>query len=813
MARHLLFEIANPDYGPDTTDTTPQYIYVNWDDATNAVVADYAPLANFSHGRNGEISPYKFCSGTTLNEFSLTITYPYAVRVQTPNSPVCVVNTVCDAYIYEPLLIKHANGNDNGRVTIRGYSSAFGLEYAVTGEGLSPYPTWQSTPVFSLPPGTYTAHIKDAQGCEDEKWFSIEDRPVYGSRFYASYYDALGERTSINILKRDYDGDGEDVIAGDDPLQIKEGGETMFTVLRGQEAVISLQCTTPGQYLELFTGDDREFLVEIRKGPYADLFWTGWLVPDMYMEPYIAPPYNMSFSATDGLGELKEKPFTEEIPEGFMSQWDAIVHILSKIETRLSILEGINLYETRMNRSEGDSPLRQAFVSAAAYYDGKKVLDCASVLEAILKPYGAHLRQAGGAWYIFRTEEIKGSFPLRINEWHGPAIAWFEFSPQRLITRANVPDALHWIERSQALELRPAFKETSVHIDYGLMENVVKGGDFKENDFDSGWNHKYIDGPAIYSVVPVDTKEKTYAMQLLSASSILTAQYVQTERIWVKADSPLSVYFKFEYQVTGPAYGGQGMPPEFIFSVTLNDKHLNYPLTPGDTNNLEWRAGVHKFAITTTELNKWQTAEFFVPDIPEDGWLTIRVYEVAANAYTFINLLVKRVVAFFIRTEAPALATEETFTATNPKKLTIKQDTVEATHGDVIPLGNAPAMYRNIILVNGTNPSLDWQRRGKFEATPLLQLLANTQLSLRKSPVKVLRGTLRGSFAMNQVLMEADGTRYFPITLEYNDRQRTISGEFMELLGTGSVPNASYYLLETGDYILTETGGRYQTEG
>jgi hypothetical protein len=190
----------------------------------------------------------------------------------------------------------------------------------------------------------------------------------------------------------------------------------------------------------------------------------------------------------------------------------------------------------------------------------------------------------------------------------------------------------------------------------------------------------------------------------------------------------------------------------------------------------------------------------------------LRIFEVVANGNN-VGLDLKGISVSFYKLYYRGLATEETFTATNPKKLTIKQDTVEATHGDVIPLGNAPAMYRNIILVNGTNPSLDWQRRGKFEATPLLQLLADTQLSLRKSPVKVLRGTLRGSFAMNQVLMEADGARYFPVTLEYNDWKRTISGEFMQLLGTGSTPNASYYLLETGDYILTETGGRYQTEG
>src|SRR5690606_14176777 len=136
----------------------------------------------------------------------------------------------------------------------------------------------------------------------------IAETPHYGVRFSTSYYDALGAKTKIDLLKRDYSGPVEEVTPGDSPLTIREGGEDLFSIIRGQEAAISLQASYSGQYLELFTSDDREFQVNVYKGEIESLFWRGWIVPDMYLKPYLAAPYNMSFSATDNLGSLKDIP-------------------------------------------------------------------------------------------------------------------------------------------------------------------------------------------------------------------------------------------------------------------------------------------------------------------------------------------------------------------------------------------------------------------------------------------------------------------------------------------------------------------------
>jgi len=812
MALHLLFEIVNPDFGPNST-TEPVYINVYWDDVLNNVDADYISIAPFQHTRTGELSPYKFCDGTTLTEFTLTTVFPYAVPKYTYNATECLYLAVCDAYIQEPLILRPAGtGFSNGSVTVRGYTTkpakveggvTLTTTYSLNGGA------WQASPTFSgLAAGTYTVTMKDVAGCTDSKTFEIETEPEYGVRFTTTYKDYLGQSTRIDILKRDYVGLPEEVRAAADPLIIKERADGMFTEIRGQECVVSLLDITQDQYIELFTGDDREYKVQVHKD--LVLFWSGWLVPDVYNAPYLAAPYAVSFSATDGLGELKDRLFHEVFPEGFMSQWDVLLHILAKTNANLPIYSGVNLYETRMNARPEDEPFKQAVVSMDAYHDYKEVQDCATVLTAILRSYGAFIRQYQGAWHLVRVEELKASYIRRYYNANGIYLSRERFTPNRLITTpGQSSDRFFWVDRSQALELRPAFRKTEVHLDYGLRDNIIRGGDMNETDFETGY-HKYLDGPAFYETELIEPKEKKYQISMLSDTGV-PADYIQTERVYVKADPLLSMYFKFEYKITAASYTLlNGIPPDFGFSVHLNDKMLNYPLVmdPNTNNPLVWRNEVHRFTIPTTSLHSWQTAELFVPNIPEDGWLTIRIYEVAANNYQFVNQQIKRIVAVPFRSVSPALAEDESFVSLNPRKQFYAPAVIEAAHGDVIPLRNAPAIYKSLILINGTvAPSLDWFRRGKSESKPILKLLADTMLALNETAVRLLRGTLKGSFEWDQVIQEPSVlTRYMPIGFEYNDKQNTISSEFMELLGTTQPPAAKRLLLETGEPILMEDG-------
>jgi hypothetical protein len=167
-------------------------------------------------------------------------------------------------------------------------------------------------------------------------------------------------------------------------------------------------------------------------------------------------------------------------------------------------------------------------------------------------------------------------------------------------------------------------------------------------------------------------------------------------------------------------------------------------------------------------------------------------------------MLLKKIGIAPFQTSGPALDSEETYLALNSRRYFFTPETEEATHGEVIPHENAPAMYRNLILING-KPSLGWNRRDGIEELPILDMLTASRLFFNQVPPRLLRGSLRGNMEWNQVIQEpATGTRYMPVSFEYNDRENIITGEFIELLGTSIGSIISTYEYNEAEYNEAE---------
>lgn len=838
MPLNLLFSIENPDKALPSYITAgrdiPDYIHVHYNSDTGAITYSYDPLSVYYTGpRIGEVSDFQFCDYDVLNQFSIISSKPYAARSQYANSAACTISTTCDAYIQNPVLTTPANLEAGGTAIIRGYTTKPNLFFPafppiVPNDILIPTRfsldgvTYQDSPVFTnLPAGFYTAYMVDSSNCTATREFEIVAEPVYGVRFTTTYKDYLGNTTRIDISKRGYTGEAEEVRASDTPLVIKERADGLFSEIRAQECVVSLIATKEYHYLDLLTSDDREYRVEVYKNDLIK--WLGWVLPDFYQEPYLAPPFAVSFSASDGLGGLKEIPFTDGLPEGTLTQWEVFMHIIKRTDLRLPVSSGLNLYETRMNRSEVDEPLKQAIVSLDAYHDGKTVWDCAEVLTAILRSYGAFLRQHNGAWQICRVEEFKSSFIRRNYTSAGEFLSYELIYPNKLITGPHTdafPERLHWIDRGQYLEFKPAYKQAEVLLDYKNKTNILPGGDLKKEDFTPvfdandiliGYQHRHFEGLLVQMPLTDPDEEKT-VLQITQVLGPITNAYIQGERVYVYPDKGTGVEIKFEYRVTGAADGVTSNPPLMIYSLRLNDDLYLNP-TGYINQSPIFKPGYHQIEVATPNFNSWQTYSFTTYNIPEEGWLTLRLHKVEPNGNGYVSGLEFRRIA--IIPVVSYVEKDKNYKTISPKRGSIKPEPLDAMHGDVPPIKNAPSLYRNLIMVNGiATVSQDWQRRGKSEAEPLLKLLSESILSLNETPVKVIRGTLKGAFAWDQVIQEAEVlTRYMPIGFEYNDKDNTISSEFMELLGTTQPRPEKRLLWEDGLAILNEDGTYIELEG
>lgn len=188
------------------------------------------------------------------------------------------------------------------------------------------------------------------------------------------------------------------------PVLSYTGDESRFSAVMSSRLSFNIlnETAEDGKFLDLLTGEERRFLIEVKKTngissqtKYSTI-WRGFLLPDIYQEPYENGCFFVSFTATDGLDVLKTKPFlfykTKSVLDYIVKcLWetglDQEIYFAPGIENAFYDWSNIQLFEeifTKYNESTG------------AY----QYSDCFSVLEKLMKAIGATVLQHNGKWFI-----------------------------------------------------------------------------------------------------------------------------------------------------------------------------------------------------------------------------------------------------------------------------------------------------------------------------------------------------------------------------------------------------------------------------
>lgn len=147
-------------------------------------------------------------------------------------------------------------------------------------------------------------------------------------------------------------------------------------------------------FLDLFTGDEQRYRVELRREGDDLLIWTGFLLPDSYSEPYTGGTYFVGFEATDGLGRIKGKYLADD----FYKDEKSVIEIVS---TCLK-LTGLNLPIVFApgveNRSE--KHWENIFIDTSIFQNKDKKDDAHKILEYFVKDTVSCLYQHFAMWYF-----------------------------------------------------------------------------------------------------------------------------------------------------------------------------------------------------------------------------------------------------------------------------------------------------------------------------------------------------------------------------------------------------------------------------
>jgi len=218
---------------------------------------------------------------------------------------------------------------------------------------------------------------------------------AYATKYQFSFFSGNGVYYLVDILKDGYTGAPIERKLGKTPVIRMQDSDPF----RPTSCNLVLECAVDGEFAELYTSNPFQYRVDIyRGGSPVELgykIWTGFVATEIYAEPDIAPPYDVSITATDGLGILKEYDFE---PVGALTVRAHLINLLSKTGLDLDMVTA--------------SSLREYGETAVAFLDGAKInIDymegetCYDVLKALLETLHATITQCRGEWLIVRETD------------------------------------------------------------------------------------------------------------------------------------------------------------------------------------------------------------------------------------------------------------------------------------------------------------------------------------------------------------------------------------------------------------------------
>ena len=369
-----------------------------------------------------------------------------------------------------------------------------------------------------------------------------------GNTLYNLTWTGLFDQSNeLRIKKSGYSGASTRIKCRGTPIihNYKTPFDFILDPINGSTLTIYLVAETNFQFKDLYTSDARVYKVEHLIE--SSLEWSGFILPEQLQNAYTHAPYTNAFVAADQLGFLKTVPWENiyaNTEYGFYTATliEALDLIFDATDLELDIREGINMYETRQDDDDDESPLDQTYFHGLTY-EGKSYYD---VLKDILLKFTAVIKQRKGEWFIFRPIEARGDFITRLWSWGGSSFSYTSNTTTNLIklttaARAARTDLVRLGKGGQTM--RPAWKQYTLKQDFGLATNRILNGDFTE------WTGAFGNGPDRWQISPgitynqIGNKLRLYGVTPREPAKVVFQQINTLVDYW-------EVRFKFSVFIT-----------------------------------------------------------------------------------------------------------------------------------------------------------------------------------------------------------------------------------------------------------------------
>lgn len=212
---------------------------------------------------------------------------------------------------------------------------------------------------------------------------------AYSVKYLFKFESSNGTTREIRVLQDGYTGEAIQRPLGRAPVLKKQQNGPVH----GTSLEFYAECNVDREFIEFYTSDPKAYRVDLYAG--ATLLWRGYITPELYSEPDIAPPYDVQVVATDGVGELKLYDYAAQ---GTVT----LRALLSGLLARTGLGTDIYLISSLKAGSRGAGALLDMTINLD-YMAGES---CYDVLTYVLDTLHATITWWKGAWILTRETNV-----------------------------------------------------------------------------------------------------------------------------------------------------------------------------------------------------------------------------------------------------------------------------------------------------------------------------------------------------------------------------------------------------------------------
>lgn len=343
----------------------------------------------------------------------------------------------------------------------------------------------------------------------------------YFIKYKLSFVSDRGNVYDLHILQKNYAGQPIVKKLGVAPVLSIEDGEGR---VKGSSLSFAVQADVEGELKGLYTTNNKEFKVLLYRN--SSLYWQGFVLPELYSENYIDPPYDVAVTASDQLGVLKNVEYKQEA--GYKSLLEIIAYTLSLTDLDLKIVQHLNL-----TLSGNERFLDGAYVATEGYYGQS----CYDVLNSILLSCNACIQQYGNEWVIMSLTDVSTSYNK-----DGVNIEIPHAQLGQMGSAQVYPDG------SLEMVNKPAVKGVTLNYTHVLKNSFLKNADCQSKD---GWQYSFepLDNRFPGTVDEFGVIYKCSCWQLPQKDVTVSGELQLWQDVNVKADNTYNCQLSVDYRM------------------------------------------------------------------------------------------------------------------------------------------------------------------------------------------------------------------------------------------------------------------------